>query len=85
MEMISVRDLPFRPVPAQRESELKYSKGIFGGVKKKFAQSLLEGKVWAYEVLVTDWRIPIFRSPNSYTEYPFCQVALKDGRSEEVV
>lgn len=79
MEMISVRDLPFRPVPAQRESELKYSKGIFGGVKKKFAQSLLEGKVWAYEVLVTDWRIPIFRSPNSYTEYPFCQVALKDG------
>lgn len=41
--MISVRDLPFTPVPAQREAELKYSKGIFGGIRKKFAQSLPHG------------------------------------------
>ncbi len=77
--MISVKDLPFVPVPAEREAELKYRKGIFGGAKKKFAQGLLEGKVWICEVRVTDWKIDIFRSDNSYFEYPFCQIVSREG------
>ena len=75
MEKISVYDLPFVQVPASREAELKYSKGIFGGVKKNFAQSLLEGKVWACEVRVIDWKIELFRSEGDYFEYPFCKIA----------
>ena len=80
MEKISVHDLPFKQVPAQKEAELKYSKGIFGGVKKKFAQSLLAGKVWVSEVQVVDWRMwDSFRSQNSYFDYPFCKIATEDG------
>ena len=79
MEMISVHDLPFTQAPAARESELKYSKGIFGGVKKKFAKSLLEGKVWACEVLVIDWKIEIFRSDGTYYEHPFCRIASREN------
>lgn len=81
MEMIRVHDLPFKSVSAQREAELKYSKGIFGGVKKKFAQSLLEGKVWTCEVRVIDWKIPVFRSTSTYYEYPFCRIATRDGEA----
>lgn len=81
METISVHDLPFKPLPAQREAELKYSKGLFGGAKKKFAQSLLEGKVSVCEVRVIDWKIPLFRSTSTYYEYPFCRMATRDGEA----
>ena len=78
MDKISVHDLPFKQVPPAREAELKYSKGIFGGVKKKFAQGLLAGKVEACEVNVIDWQIPSFHSEGTSYEYPFCQIASKD-------
>lgn len=78
MEKISIHDLPFKQVPPQREAELKYHKGIFGGVKKKFAQGLLDGRVFACEVQVTDWKIESFHSEGSYYEYPFCQIASNE-------
>lgn len=78
MGKISVHDLPFKQIPAQREAELKYHKGIFGGVKKKFAQSLLAGKVWACEVLVTDWKSECFHSENTYYDHCFCRIASKE-------
>lgn len=78
MDKVSVYDLPFKQVPVSKEAELKYHKGIFGGVKKKFAQSLLDGKVWICEVRVIDWKIPVFRSPSTYYEYSFCKIATKD-------
>ena len=81
MEQISVKDLPFKVVPAEFESRLKYSKGIFGGDKKKFAQSLLEGKVWSAEVLVTDYTHETFHYCDSYYDYPFCQMKSMDGES----
>ena len=76
MEKISVYDLPFVQVPASREAELKYSKGIFGGVKKKFAKSLLEGKVWACEVRVIDWKFKLLHHMRGgYSDYPFGKIA----------
>lgn len=78
-ETINVADLKFKPVPAAAEATYKYSKGIFGGTKKKFAECILAGKAETAEIRVIDWRLECNSEGGSYTDAPYCQITTPDG------